>query len=64
MVATNLLSFFSIFTAEIPELAYHRKNDEVNQPGLFTSRDCCSGEAAAYEAVVNYSEWAATKPMR
>jgi len=32
-------------------------------PGLFTSRDCCSGEAAAHEAVVNYREWAATKPM-
>ena len=33
-------------------------------PGLFTSRDCCSGEAAAHEAVVNYCEWAATKPMQ
>ncbi len=34
------------------------------KPGLFTSRDCRSGEAAAHEAVVNYCEWAATKPMR
>jgi hypothetical protein len=25
-------------------------------PGLFTSRDCCSGEAAAHETVVNYRE--------
>ena len=34
-------------------------------PGLFTSRDCCSGEATAHEAVVViYCEWAATKPMR
>ncbi len=34
------------------------------QPGLFTSRDCCSGKAAAHEAVVNYREWAATKKKK
>ncbi len=28
------------------------------------SRDCCSGEAAAHEAVVNYREWAATKKKK
>ncbi|MEE9501694.1 MAG: hypothetical protein V3V48_06435 [Candidatus Aminicenantaceae bacterium] len=33
-------------------------------PGLFTSRDCCSGEAAAHEAVVIYCEWAEKKPMQ
>jgi hypothetical protein len=32
-------------------------------PGLFTDRDYCSGKEAAHEAVVNYREWAATKPM-
>ena len=31
--------------------------------GLFTSQDYCSGEEVAHEAVVNYREWAATKPM-
>gem|GEM_PF-5289140 len=34
----------------------------VIKPGLFTSRDCRSGEAAAHEVVVIYREWAATKP--
>jgi len=33
-------------------------------PGLFTSRGCRSGEEAVHEAVVNYREWAVTKPMR
>ncbi|MCK4644997.1 MAG: hypothetical protein KAU46_01980, partial [Candidatus Aminicenantes bacterium] len=33
-------------------------------PGLFTSRYCCSGEAAAHEAVVNYCEWAARKKKK
>ncbi len=32
--------------------------------GLVTSRDCCSVEAAAHEAVVNYREWAATKKIK
>jgi hypothetical protein len=32
--------------------------------GLFTSRGCHSGKEAAHEAVVNYAEGAATKPMR
>lgn len=29
---------------------------QTNCPGLFTSRDCCKGEAVAQEAVVNYRE--------
>jgi hypothetical protein len=36
---------------------------EFDNPGLFTGQGCCSGKAAAHEAVVNYREWAATKPM-
>jgi len=32
-------------------------------PGLFTDRGCSSGEEVAHEVVVNYHEWAATKPM-
>ncbi len=36
----------------------------MNLPGLFTSRDCCSGEAEAHEAVVVYCEWAATKKKK
>ena len=31
--------------------------------GLFTSLDCCKGEAVAHEAVVNYCEWATTKAL-
>jgi hypothetical protein len=32
-----------------------------DKSGLFTSRDCCSSEVVAHEAVVNYREWATTK---
>jgi hypothetical protein len=32
--------------------------------GLFTSRDCCSGQAVAHAAVVNYRKWVTTLPMR
>ena len=37
--------------------------DFAKLPGLFTRQGCCSGEAAAYEIVAIYIEWAATKPM-
>jgi len=30
---------------------------------LFTSQDRCKGEVSAYEAVVNYCEWATTKAL-
>jgi hypothetical protein len=30
---------------------------------LFTDRGYSSGEEVAHEAVVNYREWATTKPM-
>ena len=33
-------------------------------PGLFTSRDCNSGKAVAYAAVVNYRKWVTTQPMQ
>ena len=38
----------------------------MNNPGkdgLFTSLDCCKGEAVAHEAVVNYRKWATTKAL-
>jgi len=35
-----------------------------SEPGLFTSRDCCSGKEVAHEAVVNYCEWVTTKSMQ
>ncbi len=34
-----------------------------NEPGLFTSRYRCKGEAVAHEAVVNYREWATMKAL-
>jgi hypothetical protein len=37
--------------------------NSLSYPGLFTSRDCRNGKEAAYEAVVNYREWAAMKPV-
>jgi hypothetical protein len=39
------------------------RNVPVYKPGLFTSQDCCNGKEVAHEAVVNYCEWATTKPL-
>ncbi len=35
----------------------------ISQPGLFTGRYRCKGEAVAHEAVVNYRKWATTKAL-
>ncbi len=39
----------------------HKK--KLFYPGLFTDQGCSNGEAVAHEVVVNYYEWATTKPM-
>jgi hypothetical protein len=29
----------------------------------YSRQDCCNGKEVAHEAVVNYCEWATTKPL-
>jgi hypothetical protein len=58
-----LAKYLIQLAVDVNQSSFYTQNPVKSLHGLFTSRGCCSGKEVAHEAVVNYREWAATKPM-